>query len=144
MAARQAAEMAEGGVAIGDLAAEFALTPRSIRYYEDQGLLAPGREGGQRIYGVQDRARLTLICRGKRLGFTLAEIRDFLDLYNVDDTQVEQVRYLMSRARDRVAALERQSRDIQDTLADLRGMIAAAAEHLRRHGIEDSAGRGTP
>lgn len=150
MAARRAEHGAgtgggdEGCYAIGALAAEFALTPRTIRYYEDQGLLAPGREGMQRVYGARDRARLALICRGKRLGFSLAEIRDFLGLYDVDDTRVEQARYLLARAREREAALERQARDLQDTLADLRAMIATAAEHLRRHGFEDSAERATP
>lgn len=147
MAARRAEDgrATDGcGFTIGDLAAEFDLTPRTIRYYEGQGLLAPARDGTRRIYGSRDRARLTLICRGKRLGFSLAEIRDFLDLYDADDTQVEQVRYLMGRARDRIAALERQLRDVQDTLGDLRGMVGAASEHLRRHGIEDSGERATP
>jgi len=129
---------------IGELAAEFALTARSIRFYEDQGLLAPERQGSQRVYGARDRARLSLICRGKRLGFSIAEIKDFLDLYETGDGQIEQMRYLMGRARDRIAALEQQLRDVQDTLADLRGMAAAAADHLRRHGIEDSVKRATP
>ena len=130
-----------GPFTIGELAAAFALTARSIRFYEDQGLLAPRREAGQRVYSLRDRGRLSLICRGKRLGFSISEIKDFLDLYEAGDGQIEQMRYLMNRARDRIAALEQQLCDVQDTLADLRGMVAAAADHLRRHGIEDTVKR---
>ncbi|MEI6559321.1 MAG: MerR family DNA-binding transcriptional regulator [Rhodospirillaceae bacterium] len=125
------------GETIGALAAAFNLTPRTIRYYEDQGLLAPGRAGAQRVYRPRDRARLGLICRGKRLGFTIAEIRDFLDLYEARDGQIEQMRYLLGRGRSRIAALEQQLRDVQQTLTDLYGLVEAAAGHLRRHGIEE-------
>ena len=128
---------AVGDETIGALAAAFELTPRTIRYYEDQGLLAPARVGAQRVYGAADRARLALILRGKRLGFSIAEIRDFLDLYQADDRQIEQMRYLVGRGRARIVALERQLEDVQQTLADLCGMVETAAEHLRRHGIEE-------
>ena len=126
-----------GDETIGALALAFGLTPRTIRYYEDQGLLAPARVGAQRVYGAADRARLALILRGKRLGFSIAEIKDFLDLYQADDGQIEQMRYLVGRGRARIAALERQLEDVQQTLADLCGMVETAAEHLRRHGIEE-------
>ena len=69
---------------IGELSAAFALSPRAIRFYEDQGLLSPERVGTQRVYTRRDRARLQLILRGKRLGFSLADIREFLDLYDAD------------------------------------------------------------
>jgi DNA-binding transcriptional MerR regulator len=127
-------ELAPAG--IGELAAEFGLTPRTIRFYEDQGLLAPVRECSRRVYGHRDRAQLTLICRGKRLGFTLAEIKDFLTLYETDDGQVAQMRTLIRRGRERIAALERQLRDVEDTLRELRDIVAAAAGHLRRQGAE--------
>ena len=130
-------EEAGAGESIGALAAAFGLTPRTIRYYEDQGLLAPARAGTQRVYGPQDRARLNLICRGKRLGFSIAEIKDFLDLYEAGDGQVEQMRYLVGRGRTRIAALEQQVRDVEETLADLYGLVEAAAGHLRRQGIEE-------
>ena len=129
--------VAADGETIGALAAEFGLTPRTIRYYEDQGLLAPARAGAQRVYGPSDRARLALICRGKRLGFSIAEIKDFLDLYEAGDGRIEQMRYLVGRGRARIAALTQQLRDVEDTLADLNGMVKTAAEHLRRHGIEE-------
>ena len=128
---------AADGETIGALAAAFSLTPRTIRYYEDQGLLTPARAGAQRVYDAADRARLALICRGKRLGFSIAEIKDFLDLYQAGDGQIGQMRYLLGRGRARIAALEQQLRDVQDTLADLNGMVETAAEHLRRHGIEE-------
>ena len=121
---------------IGELAAQFGLTPRTIRFYEDQGLLAPVREHSQRVYGHRERVRLTLICRGKRLGFSLAEIKDFLKLYEVDDGQVEQMRYLIRRGRERIEALELQLRDVEDTLDDLRGIVGAAVGHLRRRGLD--------
>ncbi len=124
---------------IGALASEFDLTPRTIRYYEDQGLLAPTRTGAQRVYRPEDRARLHLICRGKRLGFSIAEIKDFLDLYQVGDSQAEQMRYLIERGRTRIAALEQQLQDVQETLNDLNGWVSRAAEHLRRLEIEEGA-----
>jgi len=104
---------------IGDLVRELELTPRTIRFYEDEGLLHPVRKGQARIYSRRDRARLKLICRGKRLGFSLADIRRFLELYDVDDHQVEQMRYFKRVARDRITVLEHQRRDIDQTLAEL-------------------------
>lgn len=124
---------------IGDLAEEFKVTPRSIRFYEDQGLLAPRREGLTRIYNHRDRARLKLICRGKRLGFSLAEIKDFLDLYEVDDRQIEQMRFLLQRARDRKRSLERQLDDVSQALVELAEIDRQIADHLRDHGIDPSA-----
>jgi len=130
---------------ISDLAAAFDLTPRSIRFYEDEGLLSPGREGAARVYTRKDRARLALICRGKRLGFSLAEIREFLDLYDVDEAQVEQMSYLLTRARQRIDALERQLADVRQTLDELRSLEGAIVTHLDRHGAgpgrrDDAAG----
>lgn len=129
---------------IGELAAEFALTPRTIRFYEDCGLLAPARDGVNRVYGYRDRVRLQLICRGKRLGFSLAEIKDFLDLYEAGDGQLSQMRFVLDKARARIRALERQRADLDQTLAELRGIEAAIVEHLRHHGLEPSAQEGPP
>ena len=134
---RQSGEIAGDGQTIGALATAFGLTPRTIRFYEDQGLLQPARAGAQRVYGPEDRARLALICRGKRLGFSIAEIKEFLELYRVDEGQGEQMRYLIGRGRTRIAALEQQLRDVQETLADLTQLVEAAADHLRRQGIEE-------
>ena len=107
---------------IGELAAAFALSPRAIRFYEDQGLLAPERAGTQRVYSKRDRARLQLILRGKRLGFSLADIREFLDLYDADGTKRQQMAMTLERTRARIADLEQQLEDITITLAELRDM----------------------
>src|SRR5487761_886183 len=91
---------------IGDLAGEVGVSPRAIRFYEDQGLLAPCRIGGNRVYSGRDRARLQLILRGKRLGFALADIRELLDLYDVDRNHLEQLRATLIKGRVRIAELE--------------------------------------
>ncbi|CAO3430770.1 MerR family transcriptional regulator [Azospirillum endophyticum] len=125
-------------LAIGELAGEFGLTHRTIRHYEDEGLLAPERIGSARVYGHRDRARLALICRGKRLGFSLAEIKDFLNLYDTDDAQIEQMRYMRTIARRRISALEQQLADVQQTLAELCTIDTQISEHLRRNGITET------
>src|SRR5215469_12052100 len=93
---------------IGDLAAEFGVSPRAIRFYEDQGLLRPQRIGGNRVYNHRDRVRLILVLRGKRLGFSLADIKGLLDLYDVDPQHIEQLRAALAKGRQRIAELERQ------------------------------------
>ncbi|MEC4590499.1 MULTISPECIES: MerR family transcriptional regulator [Nitrospirillum] len=123
---------------ISQLAEAFELTPRTIRYYEDEGLLTPRREGQQRVYTHRDWARLKLIMRGKRLGFTIAGIKDFLDLYEVGDAQVPQMRFLLSSARDRIATLEQQLRDVQQTLVDLKEIEGLVVDHLARKGALDA------
>ena len=123
---------AERLYAIGDLAAEFGVSPRAIRFYEDQGLLRPQRIGGNRIYGSGDRARLQLILRGKRLGFALADIKELLDLYDVDPDHLEQLRATLVRGRARIAELERQQQEIALTLQELRAIGAEIEDSIRR------------
>ncbi|TWB33651.1 MerR family transcriptional regulator [Nitrospirillum pindoramense] len=122
---------------ISQLAEAFELTPRTIRYYEDEGLLTPRREGQQRVYTHRDWARLKLIMRGKRLGFTIAGIKDFLDLYEVGDAQVPQMRFLLKSARDRITTLEQQLRDVQQTLVDLKDIESLVVDHLAKKGALD-------
>jgi DNA-binding transcriptional MerR regulator len=110
------------------LAEEFGITPRAIRFYEDKGLLAPGRNGLNRIYSRRDRGRLKLILRGKRLGFSLSEIREMLDLYDLGDGQVEQLRLTIKRARERMLALEGQRHEIDQAIDELKESI----EHMER------------
>jgi DNA-binding transcriptional MerR regulator len=105
---------------IGDLATEFTLSPRAIRFYEDAGLLNPARAGTTRIYTYRDRARLKLILRGKRLGFSLAAIKTFVDLYDADRTQQRQLAATLDGVRNRIAELEQQLADLTLTLAELR------------------------
>ena len=105
--------------AIAELAREFSATTRAIRFYEDKGLIAPARKGQRRVYSPRDRVRLKLIMRGKRLGFSLEEIRDILDLYDSDPSEVKQLRRLLEKIRERRAGLVRQKDDIAVILDEL-------------------------
>ena len=131
---------------IGDLAGELGISPRAIRFYEDQGLLAPRRIGGNRVYSARDRARLQLILRGKRLGFALANVKELLDLYDVDRDHLEQLRATLIKGRARIAELERQQQEIALTLQELRAIGAHIEDSIRRKQAgQDPAGRkGTP
>lgn len=118
---------------ITELSREFAVTSRALRFYEDKGLLRPERVGLSRHYSARDRARLQLILRGKRLGFPLAEIRSFLDLYDLKDGRRAQMEEALAKFRDRIAALESQRVDLdavlgelQDNVRKLEGWLAAA------------------
>jgi DNA-binding transcriptional MerR regulator len=117
---------------ITDLAGEFNVTPRAIRFYEDKKLLRPVRQGLNRVYSRRDRARLMLILRGKRLGFSLSEIREMLDLYDLGDGQVEQLRMTLKRSRERLTVLESQRRDINEAIRGLKADIDCMAEYLDR------------
>ncbi len=130
---------------IGDLAEEFALSQRAIRFYEDHGLLAPQRIGGNRVYSARDRARLQLILRGKRLGFALAEIKELLDLYDADPDHLGQMHVTLERGRARIAELERQQQEIALTLNELREIEAHIEDCIRRKqaGAKASARKGT-
>ncbi len=104
---------------IRELAREFDVTTRTIRFYEDKGLLQPAREGQRRVYTPRDRVRLRLIMRGKRLGFSLDEINEMIGLYDVDPSEVTQLRHFLQKIGDRKAMLERQREDIAETLAEI-------------------------
>lgn len=101
------------------MADEFGVTHRTMRHYEDLGLLRPERRGTQRIYHRRDRIRLQLILRGRRLGFPLEEVATILDLYDSDRGEVEQLRYLLGQIGERRADLERRLRDVEAALAEL-------------------------
>lgn len=104
---------------IRQLCLEFKVTPRALRFYEDKGLLAPAREGLNRVYSYRDRARLQLILRGKRVGLSLAEIREILDLYNAEDGGAAQYAKSLRKFRERIVALEQQREDIEGAIAQL-------------------------
>ncbi|MBA3744246.1 MerR family DNA-binding transcriptional regulator [Sporichthya sp.] len=104
---------------IAELAAEFAVTLRTIRFYEDLGLISPGRRGTQRVFGSRDRIRLKLILRGRRLGMTLDEIRTIIDMYDAEPGEVGQLHYLLEQLDARRADLEERRRDIEDSLIEL-------------------------
>ena len=104
---------------ITELADEFGVTPRTLRHYEDQGLLLPERQGQNRIYSAADHARLAWILRGKRVGFSLQEIGEMLDLYDVGDGRETQRAVTVERCRERIDALEAQRDDINATIDEL-------------------------
>lgn len=108
---------------ISDLCAEFGVTPRALRFYEDEGLISPERRGTQRIYSHADRARLAWILRGKRVGFSLAEIKEMIDLYDVGDGRRVQKQVTLERCRDRIELLENQKRDIDAHIAELQQFV---------------------
>jgi DNA-binding transcriptional MerR regulator len=127
---------------ISELAREFDITPRAIRFYENQGLLTPAREGTngvRRVYSARDRTRLRLTLRGKRLGFTLSEISRLLDLYDSPTGTVEQLRAFLGTIAEHRAVLERQLEDLNATLVELaayetqgRALLSANAEKRAR------------
>lgn len=104
---------------IRDLTKELGITARTLRHYETEGLIAPARKGQQRVYSARDRARITLILRGRRVGFTLAEIDEILDLYDNNDGGVAQLAHARRKFRERIETLERQKTDIDESLAEL-------------------------
>ncbi len=117
-------------VGIADLAREFGVTTRTVRFYEDKGLIAPSRDGQRRLYGPRERVRLGLIMRGKRLGFSLAEIGEILDLYDVGPGEIAQLRHFIEKIGERRASLERQRQDIEAILGELEGISKACAGRL--------------
>ena len=118
--------------AIADLAREFGISTRAIRFYEAKGLLAPERVGATRVFRRRDRARLILILRGKRLGFSLRDISDYLSLYDANRSQ--QVHLLIGKVDERLASLEAQLEDLQTTISELKEIKKLADERLDKAG----------
>jgi len=127
--------MSETTYTISDLAREFGLTTRAIRFYEDQGLLSPQRAGRSRIYGIRDRVRLKLTLRGKRLGLSLSEIRELIDMYDAATGDRAQLERFIEVLEKRRGALEQQREDIEAVLEEITSFEQQCRELLgqQRH-----------
>ncbi len=119
---------------IAQVAAEFGVTHRTVRHYEDLGLISPERHGTRRVFHRRDRTRLALILRGKRLGFPLEEIRTIIDLYDAPRGKTSQLEYAIAQARIRRVDLEERRRDIDESLAELAAFEASCQADLDRLG----------
>ena len=118
--------------AISDLAREFGITPRTIRFWEDQGILSPAREGSKRIFARRDRARLKMALRGKRLGLSLAEIKDLIGMYESTEDETPQLLECLRAMEKRRAALEQQREDIEAMLAEISQFEHLCQQELAR------------
>nr|MBL4757197.1 MerR family DNA-binding transcriptional regulator [Hyphomicrobiales bacterium] len=105
---------------IGQVAREFEVTHRALRFYEDKGLIQPQRNGQNRLYSRRDLARLKLVLMGKRVGFSLSDIRDMMDLYDLRDGRATQLRVSLDKFESQIKILEVQQRDVDEALTDLR------------------------
>lgn len=133
--------MADATYTITDLAREFGLTTRAIRFYEDHGLLAPKRAGRTRVYCHRDRVRLKLTVRGKRLGFSLVEIRELIDMYDASGDDQAQLERFLEVLKKRRAALEQQREDIEAVLQEIGSFEQQCRELLSRRGARVESGR---
>jgi DNA-binding transcriptional MerR regulator len=124
---------------ISELAKEFAVTTRTIRYYEDQGLLSPKRDGRNRVFTNRDRVRLKLALRGKRLGFSLGEIRELFELYDVSRDEQRQLEEFLARLERRRVLLEQQREDIEVMLNEI-NFFAGQCRRLLKKGQNSSGG----
>ena len=119
---------------IGELSREFGVTSRTIRFYESKGLLSPRRKGTARSYTKRDRAQLILVLRGKNLGFSLEEIKEYLELYAADATQVTQLQHLLTTIDDRIELLRTKKSDLERTQSELkatRSQVVAALKERK-------------
>ena len=125
-------ETDRGEFSISDLAREFDVTPRAIRFYEDQGLLAPRRDGQRRIYTPRDRTRLKLTLRGKRLGLSLSEIRELIDMYEPGRDERPQLERFLAVLETHKASLLRQRADLEAQLSELQAFEKRVRKQLKR------------
>ncbi|MCW9034133.1 MAG: MerR family DNA-binding transcriptional regulator [Alphaproteobacteria bacterium] len=120
---------------VTELANEFEITPRAIRFYESKGLLSPQRAGSTRVYTYRDRARLMIILRGKRMGFSLGHIKAYLELYDVDRSRTEQLKQLLFGVREKIEEIEAQKRDLDMTMDELKSVEKETLSAMEEAGI---------
>ncbi len=131
--------MSEKTFSIGELCTEFDVTPRTLRFYEQRELLSPIREGQKRIFTARDRARLKLILRGKRFGFSLESIRQWLELYDLGDSQVTQLTTWLEHAQVQMETLCEQRDELQDAMTELQDLINYVERDLEHRGASEAA-----
>jgi DNA-binding transcriptional MerR regulator len=124
---------------IGEMCAEFGVTPRTLRFYESKELLFPKREGSRRLFTRQCRGRLKLILQGKRFGFSLEDIRQLLDLYEIGDQQVTQLARTFQLGQERLRVMEAQRDELLLAIDDLRGQLATFEQVLTERGAASRA-----
>lgn len=117
---------------IAEIARDFDVTLRTVRFYEEHGLVTPERRGRQRVFHPRDRIRLALVLRGKRLGFPLEEIKKIVDMYDAEPGEAGQLRYLLAQIGDRRRELEQRRRDLDDALAELDELEHRCRDDLTR------------
>lgn len=127
---------------ISDLSKQFDVTSRALRLYEESGLLAPVREGSRRIYSERDRVRLRLILRGKRLGCSLAEIREIFDIYDTETGQKDQLVFFLQTLDNRLKTLELQKQDVENALEDVIKIRKNAQEALDQILLDEKKSKG--
>ena len=126
---------------VTQLGTDLGVSARTIRFYEDKGLISPQRAGNNRVYTLRDRARMTLILRGKKLGFSLREIKEYLDLYDADPTHAKQLRLLLKAVSTRILQLEDQQIALTEALSELRDVESQAQTALAT--LENGSRRAT-
>ncbi len=135
-----ALENPDATYSIRELCDAFDVTPRALRFYEDQGLISPKRQGQQRIYSARDRARIKLILRGKRFGFSLAEVRELLDLYDLGDGQVTQLQASLEKGREKLGVLRERQEDIKAAIDELVSQLQLVESMLAERMAAKGAG----
>jgi len=124
------ADSSDGYARIGELAKEYGVTLRTLRFYEDKGLLAPHREGTTRLYSRRDVARLKLILLGRKVGFSLREVKQMLDLYDPSGSNAKQLKLALDKSEKQLVRLEKQRAEMDDAISELTGMISAMRTQL--------------
>lgn len=138
-------DMKQGDLkSIAEASTALGVTQRTLRFYEDKGLIQPARVGSMRVYSRREMGRMQLILRGKRLGFSIREIGEFLSLYDQDPDQVVQARVMLEATRERLAELHKQREAIDQTIAELESIEAMAREHLARKENQAPEGKTGP